>query len=107
MTQTLTALAEILEDISRRYAETFSIERDGDWFALKLQEEVGELTAAWLRATSRSRRASDDDENFQNLGDEIADVIGHALLMARHNGIDIDAAIARKWLVYQAREQQP
>ena len=42
----LTQLGEEIEQISQIYADKFGIERDGDWFLLKLQEEVGDLTQA-------------------------------------------------------------
>ena len=41
-------LSDDLETISQRYAHTFGIRRDATWFLLKLQEEVGELTQAFL-----------------------------------------------------------
>jgi NTP pyrophosphatase (non-canonical NTP hydrolase) len=34
----------------------------------------------------------------QDLADETADVLGHLLLFARRNDIDLAAAIERKWL---------
>jgi hypothetical protein len=34
-------LSERVEKLSRRYADHLGIMRDGDWFLLKLQEEVG------------------------------------------------------------------
>ncbi|WP_440409677.1 pyrophosphatase [Neorhizobium petrolearium] len=95
----LERLAGQFEAASAAYAETHGIERDPDWFVLKLQEEVGELTQVWNRATGRGRKKgrSEDDLN-RDLADETADLLGHILLFARNNRIDLAAAIERKWL---------
>ena len=45
--------------ISDIYAAEHDIERDRDWALLKLQEELGELTAEHLRLTGRARGAPD------------------------------------------------
>lgn len=92
-----------VEQISERYARRFGITRDSAWFLLKLQEEVGELTQAFLmrsgQARSKGRSAQELDDGFQG---ELADVLCHVLLMAHHHGVDLEEAIARKWLVWQA-----
>ena len=54
----LNDLAEKFERSSRTYADANHIERDADWFLLKLQEEMGELTQAWNRVSGRGRRPS-------------------------------------------------
>lgn len=65
---------------------------------LKLQEEVGELTQAWNRLTGRGRRRERTQEELdRDLADETADLLGHILLFARRNDIDLAAAIERKW----------
>ncbi|EPE99440.1 hypothetical protein [Rhizobium grahamii] len=95
----LNDLAEKFERSSRAYADANHIERDADWFLLKLQEEMGELTQAWNRVSGRGRRKGrSDDELARDLADETADVLGHILLFAHRNGLDLSAAIKRKWL---------
>ncbi|WP_105401980.1 pyrophosphatase [Neorhizobium sp. T7_12] len=92
-------LTEQFEAASADYAETHGMVRDSDWFLLKLQEEMGELTQAWNRATGRGRKKGRSDEDLaRDLGDETADLLGHVLLFARNNRIDLAAAIERKWL---------
>lgn len=92
-------LTEQFEAASADYAETHGMVRDADWFLLKLQEEVGELTQAWNRATGRGRKKGRSDEDLaRDLADETADLLGHVLLFARNNRIDLAAAIERKWL---------
>src|SRR5206468_2614752 len=86
------------EEASARYAAANAIQRDNDWFVLKLFEEVGELTQVWNRLSGRGRRhGRSEAELRQALADETADLLGHVLLFARRNEIDIAAAIERKW----------
>jgi len=87
------------EQVSARYAEKHGIARDPDWFVLKLHEEIGELTQVWNKLSGRARRQDRSDEDLrQALADETADVLGHILLFADQNDIDLAAAIERKWL---------
>jgi NTP pyrophosphatase (non-canonical NTP hydrolase) len=97
-TNMLEDLATHFEAASQSYATAHSITRDSEWFLLKLQEEVGELTQAFNRKTGRARRKGlSDDELARALADETADVIGHVLLFARAHDVDLAAAIERKW----------
>jgi NTP pyrophosphatase (non-canonical NTP hydrolase) len=94
----LEELSAQFETASARYSAATGIERDPDWFVLKLQEEMGELTQAWNRKTGRGRpkgRSAEDME--RDLADETADLLGHVLLFAQHNNLDLAAAIERKW----------
>lgn len=85
--------ADVLR-ISDIYAVEHGIDRDRDWPLLKLQEELGELTAEHLRLTSRAR----GEPNAEALGDEAADVLGMLLIYCARAGIDLDEAMRRKWL---------
>jgi NTP pyrophosphatase (non-canonical NTP hydrolase) len=49
-------LADQFEEASLGYVEANEIERDADWFVLKMQEELGELTQVWNKLTGRGRR---------------------------------------------------
>ena len=91
---TLAGLSDSAAQISDIYAGKYAIERDDDWFLLKLQEELGELAQAHLRLSGRGRgQASEQDR-----ADEAADVLCMLLLYCRRFGIDPDAAVRRKWL---------
>lgn len=85
--------ADVLR-ISDIYAREHSINRDRDWALLKLQEELGELTAEHLRMSGRARGAADAGK----LGDEAADVLGMLLIYCQMAGVDIEQAMQRKWL---------
>jgi NTP pyrophosphatase (non-canonical NTP hydrolase) len=88
-----TLQADVLR-ISDIYAAEHGIDRAGDWALLKVQEELGELTAEHLRMNGRARGAADASK----LGDEAADVLGMLLIYCDRAGIDIERAMERKWL---------
>ncbi|CAN5172327.1 MazG nucleotide pyrophosphohydrolase domain-containing protein [soil metagenome] len=94
----LKALSADVVRISDIYAREHDIDRNkagsGDWALLKLQEELGELTAEHLRMSGRARGAADG----QALHDEAADVMGMLLIYCDRVGIDLEAAMTRKWL---------
>jgi NTP pyrophosphatase (non-canonical NTP hydrolase) len=80
------------------YAARTGVERDDDWYALKLMEEAGELVAEHLRLSGRGRRnGNTPDEIAQAREEEAADLFAMVVLYCRHNGIDIEAALERKW----------
>lgn len=70
----------------------------GAWFLVERHEEVGELTQAFLVRTGRARdegtSAEDLEEDFRT---EPADVVCHALLLARSPDADVERAIEDKW----------
>ena len=80
--------------ISDIYAAEHGIDRSGDWALLKLQEELGELTAEHLRVSGRARGQAD----AQAQGDEAADVLGLLLIYCDGAGLDLEQAMQRKWL---------
>ena len=95
----LDAFIDRLKAISDRYGRVYGVDRGGDWHLLKLQEEMGELTQAYLAKTARSRR--DPAEARTGMAHEMADVLCMLLLMARDQGIDLNAAITEKWLRWE------
>src|SRR5690606_21236447 len=104
MSHTLPELTALMAEVSDTYAARNDIARDDDWYLLKLQEELGELTAEYLRTTARGRHKGDDDATIRvKLEDESADVLAMLLLFARNNDIDLDAALERKWFQYLGR----
>lgn len=96
----LRRLSDDVEAVSLEYAHANGIDRNATWFLLKLQEEVGELTQAFLMRTGQARTKGNSpqelDEGFRA---ELADVLSHVLLLARHHGIDPEEEVERKWLV--------
>jgi NTP pyrophosphatase (non-canonical NTP hydrolase) len=93
---TLSEVADSAERISDIYADKFGVRRDDDWYLIKLQEELGELAQAHLRLSSRGRGEACEHDR----ADEVADVLCQLLLYCRRFGIDVDAAVRRKWLAW-------
>ncbi len=93
------ALTRQVATVSERYAEAFGIVRNDDWYLLKLQEEVGELTQSYLKLTSRARASDAANDALRTaFAEELADVVCHALLAADHFGVDTAEVIQDKWL---------
>lgn len=94
----LISLAGRFEQASRDYAAANNIERTQEWFVLKMQEELGELTQIWMKWAGHGRpKGRSRDELHHDLSDETADLFGHILLFACQNNIDLSAAVKRKW----------
>ena len=98
MTQTLADLTRKAEAVGALYARNFAITPDEAFFLGKLSEELGEVAAATLKLTGRSR-GSDAPlaAREANLRDEMADLLGFLLMFAAHRGIDLGAAFEEKW----------
>ena len=91
-----------VESVSEHYAERHGIHRTDDWLVLKLNEEVGELTQAFLARSGRSRdKGRTQDELHEDFGAELSDVFAQVLLLAERFGIDLEAETQRKWLVWK------
>jgi NTP pyrophosphatase (non-canonical NTP hydrolase) len=98
MGATLGDLADRIARVSDIYATRTGVRRDDDWFALKLMEEAGELAAEHLRLSGRkSGEGRSRAEIEVARGDEAADLFAMLVLYCRHNGIDLEAALERKW----------
>lgn len=99
----LAGWSDEVEQISQQYAERFGVERTSPWFLLKLQEEVGELTQAYLQVTGQGRDKGRSPEDLRaDLRAEVADVLAMLLLFARHHGVDVEEALHSKWVAYRA-----
>jgi len=80
------------------YAAKLNVEPTQDWLVLKTVEEVGELAQALLRHTKRGPdRGLDGVALKRALDDEVADLLGFALILSRRLDVDIPAALERKW----------
>lgn len=94
-------LTNTVKRIADGYSQKFGVKSDGDWFLLKLQEELGEMTQKYLIMTNRTRRKSESEaEAKAALAEEIADTFSYVLLFAEHVGIDVEEAVKNKWFKY-------
>lgn len=97
----LATLTDEVEIISRVYERRFGVERTDDWLVLKLHEEVGELTQAYLAASGRSRERGTATDEQQAFRAELADVLAQLLLVARRFDVDLEAEVERKWFRFR------
>lgn len=107
MSRNLAELTALVAQVSDMYVRETGVRRDDDWYALKMQEELGELIAEHLRLSGRGRRKNLSESEIRLArDDEAADLLAMLLLFARHNGIDLDAALDRKWFSYLRRDTE-
>lgn len=99
-------ITQLVEEVSLTYTNKFEITRDSDWFLFKLQEELGELTQAYLMMSQRARTKGKSTKNLhKDFQDEVADVFCHILLLAHHHNIDIEKAVEEKWLKWTTKSK--
>ena len=94
----IVSISKQIQAVSDVYAKKCHINRDDDWYILKLQEELGELTQQHLKLSKRGRLNGSDEHHKEKLAEELADVFAHLLLYANHNDIDLNEAVYKKWL---------
>jgi NTP pyrophosphatase (non-canonical NTP hydrolase) len=97
-------LEQLIADVQavhRTYLKNKQLAVDDAWFVMKLAEELGELTQAYLRLRYRRQTSPEEVEQARTaLGDECADLLCHVLLFTTRNDIDIVGSIQRKWSSY-------
>ncbi|MFD1251470.1 MULTISPECIES: hypothetical protein [Devosia] len=99
MSRSLGELSDKVSEVAAVLTSRNGIAADSDWLMLKLQEELGELTAEHLRLSGRKKREGlDENAIIAARNDEAADLLAILLLYARHHDIDLEAAVERKWL---------
>ena len=95
-------LTKEVENISQIYSKKFNIDRDGDWFILKLQEELGELIQSYLMMIRQGRNKGKSEKEIKdNFRREVADVFSHVLLLAKFYKIDLEKEVEKKWLKWK------
>jgi NTP pyrophosphatase (non-canonical NTP hydrolase) len=95
----ISQLSDLVELVSQRYAEKYGIDRDKNWFVLKLQEEMGELIQSYLMMIGQARDKGKAQEEIEaEFKKEVADVFCHTLLLAKHFDVDLIEMIDEKWL---------
>lgn len=94
-------VALAIAQISDAYAKKFGIKRDGNWYVLKLQEELGELIQSYLMMTGRGRKKDKSEQEItEEFKKEMADVFCHVILLAKHYDVDLEKEVTEKWLVW-------
>ena len=95
-------LTKEVEEVSKIYSKRFDIDRDGNWFILKLPEEMGELIQSYLMMIKQGRHKGKSPEEIKdNFRKEVADVFSHVLLLAKFYKIDLEKEVGEKWLTWK------
>lgn len=83
-----------------QYADKFKIERDDEFYLFKMQEELGELTRAFLelRGSEKKSKAT-GDELKKAFASDVASLVGNALILALHFDIDLEQNIKDKFTI--------
>ncbi len=97
---TFKELQQALLKVAEGYGKAHGIDIDQDFALLKLYEEVGEFAQAVLihRKKSRPEKHTSEEASKQMMADELADIIGLAVMNANLFEIDLEEALERKWL---------
>lgn len=94
-------LSDKIQKVAEVYSNDFDVKYDADWFVMKLQEELGEMTQQHLILTNRTRRKSEDPQlSKEVLAEEIADVFCYSILLANELDIDLEKAVEKKWFKF-------
>lgn len=85
---------------ARQYCQEYAITPTDDFAVLKLHEESGEFTQAYLihKKLSRPEKFLDDKASREQMGRELADIVGMAIFAADVLDIDLMRALQKKWL---------
>ena len=91
-------LRDRIAEAGNRYAASLNVEPTDDWMVLKTLEEAGELVQSFLRYSARAHaRGLTPQELKRALDDEIADLVGFSLVLAKRFDVDLLRALERKW----------
>ena len=85
------------------YGKKYNVEIEEDFALLKLYEEVGEFAQAILihRKKCRPEKYLEETVSKVEVAKELADVVCMAMVNASLLGIDLEAAIEKKWIIKQ------
>jgi NTP pyrophosphatase (non-canonical NTP hydrolase) len=91
-------LRDKIAEAGDRYAASLNVDPTDDWIILKTLEEAGELVQSFLRYSARARTRGLTAEQLKcALDDEIADLLGFSLVLAKRFDVDLLRALERKW----------
>lgn len=97
----LSGITKKVRGIMAQYGKTFDVDIDSDWYVMKLQEELGELTQKYLMMTGRTRRKPANKKVAKKeFSNEIADVLCLTLLLADRCKVKLEDSIQTKWYAY-------
>ncbi|MCX6766149.1 MAG: hypothetical protein NT136_04290 [Candidatus Moranbacteria bacterium] len=85
---------------AKKYQEKYKVNFDETAALIKLFEEVGELSEAYLTYAKKSRpdKFVSEEDAKNKVAKEIADVVGVAIMLASLLDIDLEKSIDKKWI---------
>lgn len=85
---------------AKKYEKNYGVKIDLNFSYLKLMEEMGEFAEAILIHTGQCRpeKILPPDTSKEKVAQELADVIGMAIVLACLLDIDLEQALDRKWI---------
>ncbi len=92
---------------AEKYGARFNVRIDQEFALLKLMEEVGEFAEAVLTHDKKSRpdKFVSSTLSKQRIGEELADIVGMAIVNANIFQIDLEEALSAKWI--KKNDEQP
>jgi NTP pyrophosphatase (non-canonical NTP hydrolase) len=95
----LKQLQEGVAEHCKLYGEEYGIRMDEEFSVLKLGEEYGEFIQAYMihKKMARPAKLKEPDKSLEEMGKELADVLGCTLYLAHILGIDIEGQLNKKW----------
>lgn len=86
---------------SEDYDKKYNLDFDVDSAMIKLFEEIGELSEAYLtyKRKSRPEKFLNEEDAKKKLSYELADVVGVALIISKKLDINLEDALNRKWII--------
>lgn len=93
-------MAQHCEKAWGQYAEKFQIHRDDEFYLFKMQEELGELTRAFLELRGSEKKSKSTTEELKKkFAGDVASIVGNALILSLHFGVDLETTIKAKFPV--------
>ena len=83
-----------------QYAERNNIHRDDEFYFLKMQEELGELTRSFLEIRgSEAKSKSSKAELQRKLEGDVTSLVGNALILADYFQVNLEKTLKEKFPV--------
>jgi len=99
-------IKDLIVKNSKRYSKKHKVKMDKDVLMLKLYEEAGELTQAFLinERKSRPEKFISSKKAREAVASELADVFSIVVLLSKYLNVDLKEALEKK-IFYKVRNK--